>query len=582
MTKPFVFRMRASSVLTTLALCTMAAGSWAFTQSGAGTAISNGIPMGHEWVTRLSALELLGGDPVVTPDPADPRKSWSRGKAKNTNVSDPATQAEIKRVMQQAYADQRYQSTYKVVYDAIMGERWVDIGGFNVAASTLSGSTTTYNCHDAVTQEPAEIQYDHFMRRYDDRDGLGGVNAAKRSKERFIQYFVNAAMAPKTQMVIWDGGGYSAQTKVDRNYFLFGRAVHMFEDSFSDEHTVRVPADGYEQVRQVKSYLCSAGSEGHVHAITEVLNYQSGDVIWNPGSQLDSTWAGYKPSNMKPLSLVATEAMKDMWAAFFRTMGTPMDARLAVARAEAQKLADNWLAINEAEMQAWYNDPAHRDSTYILSAGQSGPGQTVSACMQGLGVASGSQADKVKELETAQKVCLFNIQPETGYSDLHDPSLRMPYNWKWVNPSALNQPPAGWTIPVRAADTGVRVKIKSALNSKYMTAPSGVANNSWVYNAANSSPALEFIQVGDVSNAYYRSVEGPLFLSYSSVAGAVKLSSLPLGANFKVEPIGDGSAAIKSLYSSKYMYLYNESPYISTSAKPANLDAHWVVEPIKP
>lgn len=134
--------------------------SHAFTQS-VGTAISNIFPMGHEWVTRLAGLEVMGGDPIVKPDPNDPRKHWKQGLAKNTDLSSPGAQAELRRLKSVSYGDQRYESTYKAVFDAIIGERWVDLGGFDVAKS-MSGK---HNCWDAVAQEPADVQYDHFMRR---------------------------------------------------------------------------------------------------------------------------------------------------------------------------------------------------------------------------------------------------------------------------------------------------------------------------------------------------------------------------------------------------------------------------------
>ncbi len=171
----------------------------AFTRSGAGIdAFGKAIPMGHEWLTRLSLLELIGGDPVVKPDPADPRKKWTKGKAKNTKVNP----SEVARIKKSSAHDERYQSTYRAVLDAIIGERWVDIAGFNVTNATVG----KYDCFDAVAQEPAEIQYDHYMRRYDDRKANGGVSAATRSQERFIEDFVNAAMAPSTVMKVWDGG----------------------------------------------------------------------------------------------------------------------------------------------------------------------------------------------------------------------------------------------------------------------------------------------------------------------------------------------------------------------------------------
>src|SRR5262245_11801190 len=140
----------------------------AFTQSGFGFGFANGIPMGHEWVTRMAGIELMGYSPASAPDlpdPKDPRKTWTQGLAKNTNISSAGAQAELGKIKGDPWNDQRYASRYKAVYDAIVGERWVDLAGYNAG--------TSRTCWDAVAQEPAEIQYDHFMRRYDDRDGDG-------------------------------------------------------------------------------------------------------------------------------------------------------------------------------------------------------------------------------------------------------------------------------------------------------------------------------------------------------------------------------------------------------------------------
>jgi hypothetical protein len=545
-----------------------------FTQSGVGVGFGNGIPMGHEWLTRRAALELIGGDPIMGTDPNDPRRNWTKGKAKNTNLSSPEAQRELARLRSQKYADQRYQSTYKAIYDAVVGQRWVDIGGFNVTNSMLPGNR---NCHDAVTQEPAEVQYDHFMRRYDDREAAGGVVAAKASQERFVQYFVNAAMAPPTVMRAWDGGGYSALTDVDRNYFLFGRAAHLFEDSFSSEHTVRIPADNHERVRQVKSYLCAAGSEQHTHSMAEVLKYTSGDVIWNPGTQLSVGWPAYKPSNMKVHALVAMEATKDLWAAFIRTMGVPLAQREPVARREALQLVQNWLSFDTAEMTAWYNDESRRDATYVLASGQGGKGQSVSACMKGLGVASGDQLARVRELEETQRFCLYNVTPEEGYSDLFDPSMHMPFNWKWKNSTKWETPPSGWKIPNRPADTGLRVRIKSVGNGQYMSAPDGIAHDSWVYCRAGATP-LDFILVGSKDDGVYRVTQSPgLFLSYREATGAVKLFNSPSQASYQLQKAGAGQS-IRNLYWKQYMWLSKESPYITRAGNPANRDAQWLVE----
>ena len=74
---------------------------WAFTQKGASIGFANLIPMGHKWVTRMAAIELMGHEPPSVPDvpdPNDPRKTWTQGLAKNTDLSSPGAQAELRRL----------------------------------------------------------------------------------------------------------------------------------------------------------------------------------------------------------------------------------------------------------------------------------------------------------------------------------------------------------------------------------------------------------------------------------------------------------------------------------------------------
>lgn len=547
-----------------------------FTQSGGGTAISNTYPMGHEWITRRAAVELLlGNDPIVPADPNDPRRAWTKGLAKNLDLSGPGAQAEVARIKGLGASDSRYQSLYRPVFDSIVGERWVDIGGFNVSNSNLAGNT---NCWDAVAQEPAEIQYDHFMRRYDDSGGAGGVQAAQQSQQRFVRYFVDAVMAPRTSMLAWDGGGSTARERVDRNYFLMGRAAHLFQDSFSSEHTVRLPADNHETVRQVKSYLCAYGSEQHSHGSGPVLDYTSGDAIWLPGTQWSgTTWATYKPSFMKTTALVAMEATKDLWAAFIRTMGTPVDQRRAKAEAEAQTLVKNWLSFNSGEMLRWYDDDSHRDATYVLDRGQSGPGRSQATCMQALDVASGRQADKVAELENAQRRCVFNAMPVEGYADLYDPQIHMFYNWQWVS-TGWQTPPPGWQIPSRDADTGVRVRMKSQSTQQYMTAP--LATNAPVKTVVGTP--LDLIMVGPASGTLLRATFDPsLFLSYSGTAdGTVKLWNGTQESSFSIAgPAGPGRKAIMNLYWQQYIWVDGSgNVYLTRQGNPVNDNARWTVE----
>jgi hypothetical protein len=566
----------------------------AFTQSGAATAFGNGIPMGHEWITRLAALEVIGGDPLP-PDPNDPRKSWgTKGRAKNTNISSPGAQAEVARIRKLMTTENRYLSVFTPIFDAIVGERWVDIGGFNVTKSKKVSEVASklglksHDCFDAVAQEPVEIQYDHFMRQYDDRDAAGGPKAARSSQQRFVDYFVAAAMAPPTTMRMWDGGGYSAQYNVDRNYFLFGRAAHLFEDSFSSEHTVRLQVDNYERVRQVKSYLCASGSEQHSHKVPTATDFSSGDVIWIEGTALTvnsgnvivlAGWASYKASFMKPTALVATEATKDLWAAFIRTMGTPMAQREATARSEAQTLVANWLNFDENEMRSWYDNASNRDATYVLSPGQTGKGVSVAACLNTIDPKwGGDQMKAVNFLANEQRICLFNVAPLAGYSDLFDTSMHMPFNWDWTSGS-WQEPPASWQIPRRPADIGTRVRIRSVANGQYVIADGGLQNGSPL--RAKPGAPLDLIMVGDRNNALYRATFAPeLFLSYNLTPGDGKLWNGTQDSSYRLDPAGSGFG-IYNLHWKNYFWLNGDTLRLSGSGDKNKPAGQWVFEGLR-
>lgn len=540
----------------------------AFTQIGAGGA----IPMGHEWLTRTSVLELLNADHIIAPDPQDPRASWQNGLAKNLDLSN--AQNEVARIQSIPRSNSKYEPRYDDVFAAILGERWVDTAGFNVAKS-MAGKI---DCFNAVAQEPADVQQDHFMRRYDDVGGQGGVDAARRSQQRFIRHFVNAAMAEKKSIKIWDGGTYSEQEKIDHNYFLFGRAVHLFQDSFSPEHTVRLPEDNYEKIRQVKAYLCSEGAEQHTHASQDALNFSSGDVIWEENTRLDAGWSTYKVSSMKPVALVAMEASKDLWAAFIRTMAVPRDQREAVALQEAQTLVDNWLSFDEQEMLTWYDDESHRDHTYVLAPNETGFGMTQYECMIGLGVESGSQAQRVAELDEQRRICLFNVKAVTGYSDLNDPYMDIPFNWEWAS-ATWQTPSADWQIPQLPADTGKTVVVKNAVNGDSLVAPEGLKHNSPIYS--KSGEAVEFVMVGEINNeAYFRAKnDADLFLSYSALSGKALLYNSPNQAGFRVSPVGP-LWSIENTYWNDFLWYnwWNDRPYVSGYGDEDETHSQWIIE----
>jgi hypothetical protein len=365
-----------------------------------------------------------------------------------------------------------------------------------------------------------------------------------------------------------------------------GRAAHLFEDSFSSEHTVRIQTatDNLERVRQVKSYLCAYGSEQHTHSTDAILDYSSGDVIWLPESKWAGTnWQTYKPSNMKTTALVAMEATKDLWAAFIRTMAVPRDQREAKAQAEAKTLVDNWLSFDAGEMLTWYDPPSNRLEHYVLNPGQSGPGQTQSACMVGLGVKSGSQAEMVAQLQSTQSICLWNVEAVDGYSDLFDPQIRMFYNWQkrtWD----WNVPP-GWRGLERPADTGQRVRV-SLFNPRR---PMSAAPENNTYVRLGGKP-LDLIMVptpdnvkgtSTQNNYFFRATFEPwLFLSYTATSdGTVKLWNGTRNSSYKVAS-ADQAKSIMNLYWNQYIWADDKGfVYLTKKGDPKNMNSQWAIDP---
>jgi hypothetical protein len=569
--------------------------AFGFTQGAKGSGAV--VPMGHEWITRLAAIELLGGDQVLKPDPADPRNKWPP-EARAGHTSLVGAEAERDRIMKQLLPrnDGMYAATYKAVFDAILGERWVDMGGSNFVADKW---TYTRNCLDLVAQEPPEIQYDHFMRKPSDIDAAGGVTAAKASGQRFVDYFIAAAMAKDGEMRIWDGGGYAEEFMVDRHYFLFGRALHLFEDSFSPDHTVRIPADYFRKVRQVKSYLCAHGSEQHSHLSPPKSDfYKTGDVIWVSMSKDSTTWAAYMPSNMRAPALAATEGSKDAWAAFIRTMAQPREKREAYARSEATQLAAAWLGFDAKDMTAWYQDAAHRETAtyYVRStnkADDGGNGTTQQECMD-RDWKGATQAAKLAELRDGQRTCLYNMipawtldnqskQPQPDF----DSSLQLAYYWKWRNDIKFETPPKNWDIGQKTLTFSV--KLYNRLNNQALRQEKGYLYNDppdtrwkaarivqWSLVRNPDVPDQDVFQVKGQDEYLNKAWSQMGFSEYPSIMGIYKTPNN--GGHFSLSRRKDGYYEIENTDYMRRMYMSCDAKTYADSSAPIDSRSHWRIE----
>lgn len=402
----------------------------AFTQ-GSGINGTGITPQGHEWITVRSALEMLGDERGDAPN--DPRNApLPNGspfpRAENTQLS-PALIDAFKQNPVDEKDDKTYGAKYQRVLAAVLGERWVDIGGFNVVTEQVGT-----NCFDAVAQLPDDVQHDHFCRMRGEAGGTGAVSGIKDSIARFTDYFVAAAIAPAGTIKAWDGGIRSDKIETDRNYFLFGRAVHLFEDSFSEDHAVRFAEDGYKKVHGIKTYLCTLGSDQHSHtrplAIDFRVDYNEvGDVIWH------SRNPDWTPANVKLNALTSVEGMKDAWAAFIRVMALPIEQREKEARIAAERVARTWLSFDPQEVKNRYDDPRAPEKIPTFVTNQADCDQTIG----GVGIMYKINRDRAK--------CVYNIEPSDGTTE-RDRHLHIPYRWDWKSSlfklPIFSDPPSGF------------------------------------------------------------------------------------------------------------------------------------------
>jgi hypothetical protein len=390
----------------------------AFTQGSGGEVISF-TPEGHEWITVRSALEVLGDEPENAPK--DPRNVPLPNGSPFPRAENAQLSQELIDAFKQNPANRSdYKAKYQKVLAAVLGQRWVDIGGFNVLRENIDGKFGK-NCFDAVVQLPNDVQHDHFCRMRDEAGGIGAISGIQDSVARFTNYFVTAAIAPAGTIKAWDGGAKADKIEEDRNYFLFGRAVHLFEDSFSEDHAVRFAEDGYKKVHGIKTYLCTLGSDQHSRirpiALDPTLDYaQVGDVIWRTRN-LDST-----PPSVKLNALTSVEGMKDAWAAFIRVMALPIEQREEVARIEAKKVADTWLSFNSEEVKKRYDDPdaLQKIPTFVIDQ---------AACDRTIG-----EGDIMKKINRDRESCLAKIKPiDNILPEDRDEHLKIPYLWEYIS-----------------------------------------------------------------------------------------------------------------------------------------------------
>lgn len=272
-------------------------------------------------------------------------------------------------------------------FSVAMGQRWVDEMGF-----AQVGVVRAKSCFNSVAQEPEDIMADHFMLR-GDQEGETSKTAHASAIERFKKYYRAAIRAPDTLMAFRDGALVKGAFYVlHRPYVLLGRAVHLLQDSFSPDHTIRgngktVVLDppyynerstvkDYMQIAAIKDWDCSPGTYQHSHPVagpglTPGNNNISGDIVWKRLAERDSTF-GARVADLKPLGRAAYVATKELFAIFAARRAEGNTAGYSAAKDEAlSRFIERWLSLNPEipVPQVSKSSKTHRPSCRKLPGG---------------------------------------------------------------------------------------------------------------------------------------------------------------------------------------------------------------------
>ena len=309
--------MRKTLLASALCGASLAAGSArAFTQYVPGISCE-----GHEWVTAASAAKLAAKYPQL------------KG---GVLIADQTKCPQCK----------TYGADNFLVYSAIVGERAVDTGGLPGLPHTLG-----FACLNALVQDPDDLQHYHSLRGRCET-GREGRNAAIEKTRGTVRALYKAAMAQSRGTIAGtvDGGATQQRTMVNAAYFLFGQAAHVFEDSFSPEHTIRDAKDPHHRIKDIKTYVCTAEAPMHRHGS---IGPAPGDVVFG-GNNCKSInhWTAKdnqknKVAPMNSQAQWAVAAMQDLWTAFLEE------------RSDIDEVLSKWMAYDPNEKL-----PSYQHATY--------------------------------------------------------------------------------------------------------------------------------------------------------------------------------------------------------------------------
>jgi hypothetical protein len=216
-------------------------------------------------------------------------------------------------------------------WSVIMGNRWLDIGGYDVL-----GDPNQQWCWKYAIQESDDVQYGHALRKRCDVGGDGLQATYKGVVATIKSRFMMAVAAPDDPKGMWfrDGGASVKFYMASRPYFFLGLAVHTLQDTFSKAHTRRDQT--FRTLVDFNSYVDTPGATPHPHespAAEDLIQPPGAWAPWDP----NNTFAWWK-SKLRPSAQEAYSATVDLLTAFDAVKNRGEDAAV-----RWQKFADDWL-----------------------------------------------------------------------------------------------------------------------------------------------------------------------------------------------------------------------------------------------
>lgn len=293
------------------------------------------------------------------------------------------------------------------VESAVMGNRWVDLGGFS--------ATSSLDCFAAMPQDNTGVQTAHFLRKVSNVGGQGALDVVKLGRDVFAGTFAQAAMADEPKEITFlDGGAKQDKLTAQRNFFMFGRPLHLLQDSFSTEHAFRDINSNLGKVLGIKSYGCTQDSAQHQHSIPTGPSH--GDYIYVRSPRRHDPHPPRKPEVE-----AAIFATRDAFISFLKTLAVPRSERLAFAQKEAQILVDRYFNYDEKELLE--NAPVKIGGNTFS---QSFSKDQAAACEKAIGDHAPAKADPIMTR------CRRAMHDAGDKKNGRDPYMHnIPFFWEW-------------------------------------------------------------------------------------------------------------------------------------------------------